>query len=344
MKVNYPISVNYMSHWSETEAIRELLQNAIDSGSYNLIHTQSGITLTNTITSGLDLDSLLLLGESSKANDDSTIGKFGEGLKLALLVLARDGTDHQIVVTNADDTKFKLRGLIVDNRFVMHYTGKLTQPVTMSITIDSPTAMDNCNKLLVPGAYKVLNTVNGSKIMSPGRKLYVNGLFVCNTSMSYSYDLTPELLKLDRDRSSVSTFDLTWEIAKLWAKTDDVDLLVESTYKQLPDFEYLHHYADRKLLDAIREHFLANYGPKAVVAESAERAKAYEQFFDKVVCIGGSYGRMVMGHAEYKKTVPSAPRIKPSTAVEKFVTENMKHMRSKAKRAAKELHLTSIHW
>lgn len=95
MNYELPISPNYVSNWSIKEAIREILQNAIDSDkngykkeiSYNKydksLHIKNyGITLST---------STLVLGCSSKKDIDGMIGKFGEGYKLALVVLLREG-------------------------------------------------------------------------------------------------------------------------------------------------------------------------------------------------------------------------------------------------------------
>lgn len=89
------LSRDYVSNWGTQEAIRELLQNAIDSNSnghemyidYN--SNKELLTIGNKYTSIGSEE--LILGNSSKRNDSSQIGCYGEGFKLALLVLLRNG-------------------------------------------------------------------------------------------------------------------------------------------------------------------------------------------------------------------------------------------------------------
>jgi hypothetical protein len=81
--IQYPITINYRSHWSEWESIRELIQNALDvSGSYTLEKLSDSLTISDN-GEGLKVSDLLF-GVTSKANNSSMRGKFGEGLKTLL--------------------------------------------------------------------------------------------------------------------------------------------------------------------------------------------------------------------------------------------------------------------
>ena len=87
-KYELSLSRNYVSSWGIEEAIRELLQNAKDSNGEDVIDIDKSsgtITITNKNTS--IPSSTLLLGNTSKGDDLDKIGQFGEGYKLALLVL-----------------------------------------------------------------------------------------------------------------------------------------------------------------------------------------------------------------------------------------------------------------
>lgn len=90
-----PISRDYVRHWSMPEAVREIIQNALDSESpfeYEFksdklfIRSRGAILPTST----------LLLGKTSKAHATDKIGSFGEGYKIALLVLTREGYSVKI--------------------------------------------------------------------------------------------------------------------------------------------------------------------------------------------------------------------------------------------------------
>ena len=95
-KIELTIAPNYVPSWGIVEAIRELFQNALDQQEqypdnemdWSYDEDEQKITISNK-TSTLTAQTLLL-GATSKAGDVSTIGQFGEGYKIATLVLLRN--------------------------------------------------------------------------------------------------------------------------------------------------------------------------------------------------------------------------------------------------------------
>lgn len=103
-KFELSISTGYVPDWGIVEAFRELYQNAIDNETINPENKASfsfvqedektgTVRITNK-TSVLTKESLLL-GSTTKANDENTIGKHGEGYKIAFMVLLRNGKKDQ---------------------------------------------------------------------------------------------------------------------------------------------------------------------------------------------------------------------------------------------------------
>ena len=76
------ISPNYVSNWGVREAIRELLQNAVDAnicGYSKIIEYDNNIQTLKIKNEGAKLPaSSLILGCSSKGNNDNLTGQFGE--------------------------------------------------------------------------------------------------------------------------------------------------------------------------------------------------------------------------------------------------------------------------
>ncbi|OQC75270.1 MAG: hypothetical protein BWX44_00001 [Spirochaetes bacterium ADurb.Bin001] len=97
MKITTSISPNYVKNWTVEKAIREILQNWLDTrkefGCKGKIRYKDGITTAKDFGPGLE-PRHLALGISEKGGD--AIGKYGEGLKLAMLVMAREGREMQI--------------------------------------------------------------------------------------------------------------------------------------------------------------------------------------------------------------------------------------------------------
>lgn len=77
-----PLSRDYVRHWGIPEAVREILQNAIDSDS-PLEYTLYTDRITVTSKHSRLEPKTLLLGRTSKADCDDKVGSFGEGYKIA---------------------------------------------------------------------------------------------------------------------------------------------------------------------------------------------------------------------------------------------------------------------
>src|SRR5258707_8510533 len=99
-KFTLPISPAYVAHWQLWEAVREIYQNALDEHTHDpfceaSINYTDGVLRIFTSKGTLSPESLVL-GKTSKRDDPYQRGKFGEGYKLSLLVLARIGHDVEI--------------------------------------------------------------------------------------------------------------------------------------------------------------------------------------------------------------------------------------------------------
>ena len=101
-KIELSLASDYVPSWTIVDAIRELFQNALDqevqvpdnkaswsydNGTFKICNKQSTLTAKT-----------LLLGTSSKSSDSKTIGQFGEGYKIATLVLLRNA--KQVTIYN----------------------------------------------------------------------------------------------------------------------------------------------------------------------------------------------------------------------------------------------------
>lgn len=109
------LTPNYVSDWTFNDAIRELIQNGTDQEvldkdnrfSIKYDSKRQVLQLKNS-KSALKINTLLL-GRSSKAGNDDTVGQFGEGYKIAALVLNRIG--KTFTVLNNKKTRYGNQGL-----------------------------------------------------------------------------------------------------------------------------------------------------------------------------------------------------------------------------------------
>lgn len=185
--------------------------------------------------------STLLLGESGK-DDERYIGKYGEGYKLALLVLTRERKPVK-VVTDAETwtPEFRLsetfgeESLQIDVEETGVPGGEFTE---FRIGGISPAMMRSFGDRFI-ALERFMGRDIGAKreseygtIMLESRykgKFYVGGLFVQeDTGFAYGYDFLPEHVSLDRDRKAINHYELKELTARALTSCGDVSLLVNS--------------------------------------------------------------------------------------------------------------------
>lgn len=217
---NYEITIspNYVSNWGINEAIREILQNAIDAdkNGYKKSIYYSGDTLYIN-NEGISLSAKdLILGCSSKSDQDGMIGKYGEGFKLALVVLLRKGMN--VYVDNNDklwSPSFKVSeqfGTQVLN--IEENDNGRGEGLTFVI---SPVDQQLYNSLLnyfpcIDESFgNVVNCDNGQILLDKQfkGKMYVEGLYIqTDDNFQYGYNFNSDVVELDRDRKAINYYEL----------------------------------------------------------------------------------------------------------------------------------------
>lgn len=290
------VSPEYVKDWGVKEAIREIFQNALDQEQcdpdnkmeWEYIPNNSCLKIYSK-NSSLSKDTLLF-GVSTKADDVKTIGMFGEGYKLALLVLTR--LDHKVTIYNNAE-KEVWRPKIINSR---RYQSKI-----LVIDIEKSTfskRKDFCLSFEIEGINdNIFEEIRGSNLhIQPPKDseknlfgsilfedkyagcVFINGLFVCKKgTFRYGYDVLPEFLSIGRDRNLIGDFDLSWVTSKMWAATDRPGLANSLAKEAFPDVEYLSSFVngESKISETMYADFLGSYGKVAVPVSSQEE-------FDKV--------------------------------------------------------------
>lgn len=247
-KYELSLSRNYVSSWNTEEAIRELLQNAKDSnGDENInIDKENGtITIANKNTS--IPSSTLLLGNTSKKDDLDKIGQFGEGYKLALLVLLRENKDVFIKNGNKNWTpSFEYSDNFECEVLCITETDGSGNDLIFEISgFDSNELNELENEFLgLNGqAYNSIQTSYGEILTDPQfkGKVFVEGLPVYeDDNFNYGYNFEARYVTLDRDRKSINIYELKRLTALSVACCTDnfsfVDEVIESKGK---DSEYI---------------------------------------------------------------------------------------------------------
>ena len=294
-KFELSISTSYVPDWGIVEAFRELFQNALDNQTINPDNKMGWeydgdkVIISNK-TSKLSVESLLL-GNGTKHDDERTIGKHGEGYKIAFMVLLRN--NKKIKVYNYGAKEIWEVRLVNSKRYngqqiptVFVEKEAIWKKAPSSDLIIEVSGIDASEYLEIKEKNLHLRTDTLTKFEVEGKgaillneeekgNIYVNGLFVCNNKgLEYGYDFNPIVLSLDRDRRMVDTFNLQWQTSILWneAARKDEELkkvAVKLVNKESGDTYYVkstigYCESNTALLDAVAKDFYEEHGDDAV--------------------------------------------------------------------------------
>lgn len=280
--IDLPISTSYVKDWGTTAAIRELFQNALDSEGA-MTFTVEGSCVSIASAGVVIPRASLLLGYSVKP--EGSIGKFGEGYKLACLALLRLG--KSIVIKNGTERwfprlkvsrKFNSEILAVDIATNYEYSD-LTFLVS-GLTEEEHDMVAKSN-LHLNGEPKF-----GILTDRPG-DVFVSGLFVCHDKeLKFGYDFKPNQIVLNRDRCMVRGFELYWSTSQLWAGKHELRSELNALLAEdAADIKYIQIPSSR--LDLLVEDFQNKYGVAALPISSQEEAEQYKHV--KTVIVPDNY-------------------------------------------------------
>lgn len=297
-KFQLTLSTDYVPDWTCVEAVRELFQNALDNQTVNpenemfweYLAAENILRIGNK-TSVLTLDSLLL-GFSTKRDDERTIGTHGEGYKIALMVLLREGKEVTIynygrgevwrtrLVRSRKFNGVSVPEILVDRKY--RWLRKPSHDLIIEIrgiSEEEYQAIVESN-LHLQGELEGYSTENNSGFILTDPKyqgkIFVNGLFIChNTNFRYGYDVNPKYIRLDRDRKLVDTIDLAFVTSRMWRYANQPKLVAQMLMADVLDVRYIKSlayyrpYSDERQIDSdiqreLREEFKSSYGNNAV--------------------------------------------------------------------------------
>lgn len=294
-RIQTSIGVNYLrAGWDKSALIREVLSNAQDA---HLMHdaemevSHKGATLT-VVTRGATLARRnMLLGGGNKFGRSDTIGQFEEGLKLALLVAARDNIPckittgaeiwkpviassaafdgEEVLTIVVSDTKEYFDGVRVEVGKISAKEWEIEKKKYLFLLDNEAIGRVKPSE----GASAHVLTARAQK----GR-IYVKGVFVQTMQdAAYGYDLLE--VKVDRDRKMVDDWDAKYAMSAALVSMSAKDKGVAKTlYTQAKlghsdGSGYSVAYAENEALDAICEAFDEEYGAGAVACTDAKEVE-----------------------------------------------------------------------
>lgn len=331
----YPLSMapGYLSHWSVSDAVRELVQNALDRTEellYRWYEEEDGRhTLTLTTPDVTLHQSLLLLGNGTKSDDEGSRGGFGEGMKASMLILAREG--FNLVINNGSNIwmpVYKMNEMYdTEMLYVIETEGNPTGE-DLVFTIPGLTSEEKetiiSNTLAMQEGFK---HVKGTFILDqPEHKgrVYVGGLFVATSDMVKGYNFSPEDVKLNRDRQMLPEWDLKKLVSELWCDSippAEVVAAVLDNTNDLSHISYTYSIPQSVNKAALDKH-IEMHGNVPIADNYYRQQEMIEEGYTDTVFTGNrAFAEMVRECDDYKE-VAKEVRISP----EQFIRDTLEHI------------------
>lgn len=370
------LTTDYVADWGVWEALREFAQNCLDCNGI-IDNKNTGIILFS--NEGTLKKETLLLGATTKSSDTSSIGQYGEGYKLACLVLTRMG--YKVTIRTGNETwhpSIAVHPQLGIECLAFNFVPCMATNDTTSITITGLTTEDDTifdtkyipksviteeyylyrdlGKIQMFNFWDAYDTEQPEPNKDEPKAIYVNGLFVCNLPNTYhfSYNIVPELIKLDRDRNSISTWDFQYTLALELQDAMALDILTHLTMTKAPDLNnnYIpqrgHSYSgslsnSSKLAEYALQTFKNKYGDNAFpINEDFSQDKimllidqAKRQRLEPILVNKCTYDMLPGNSKQLPNLPPKVINIKEELIT--LVTQHKKYMNKKVYKALKLL-------
>ncbi|CEQ01598.1 Uncharacterised protein [[Clostridium] sordellii] len=298
MKQKFELSLTsgYANTWGVQESLRELIQNAIDQekqvedNDMSIEYDGNNKLIISNKNSVLQKKTLLL-GYTSKENDEDTIGQFGEGYKIALLVLTRLG--YNVTIYNYGKREVWTSKLVKSRRYegekvltIYVETEHIWKKIpNNNLTIEIEGINIDIYKELIQRCLHLQSTYKKNLLKSKygnillddkfKGKLFVNGLFIGdNDELSYGYDILPKYLNIGRDRDLVNSYDIYHTTSRMWKEQNNFRLN-ELIDKDALDVRYIvsdwrYEEKDAEIGEKIYVEFKEKHGDKAIPVSTQE--------------------------------------------------------------------------
>lgn len=313
------ITPDYVPDWTIVDAVREFIQNAQDQETLNYLCTMSVdynedkqlLSITSELTN-LTRKSLLL-GQTTKRDNNRTIGQFGEGYKIATLVALRTG--HPVTIRNEGQNEVWAARFIKSRRyeslvlaFDIEAIVEEHENTDLIIRIENITYAEYAAiqemALVLQGPQITYDTMYGQVLREPYQagRIYVDGLFITkDDDLKYGYNFPASDVRLDRDRRMISTFETQWQTSRIWIQTGAMELL-DLAREGVPDIAYIGslpaEWDSRHVLEQAYVLFREQYGPNAIpVTTQHELEQVMLQYQNAIPIITTVPERWLIEHA-----------------------------------------------
>lgn len=334
------LTPNYVSDWGFKDAVRELIQNGTDQEILDAKNVfcieydeKSHILRFKNSKSVLKINTLLL-GRSGKTNNEDTVGQFGEGYKIAALVLNRIGKSFTIYNNKKNEvwkTRFKNSEKWLEKILAFYISKRETDDSGLCIEIgnvspDEYKSLYNVWIGMYGSDYEKVDTSYG-EILTDGKfhgNVFVNGLFVdCNSNLQFGYNFKPKYINLERDRKTCGTWNVEEITSKMVAEgmvngginIEVVRRMIESNSDDVYHLEFNTYLGDvQKVQEMLIKSFdEQNPQPYSIPVSSQEEIKKVKSYGGNPVVVPVKVAKLL--EDETSKRFEDLVRIPPFTGM-----------------------------
>lgn len=300
---NLNLAPTYLADWDNWSVAREIICNALDADPHNCKIQSAGLhRLVVETSTRPNLAEMLVIGQGTKSFDSEDIGQFGEGLKMAALVATRSNQtigkgpavilyDGKSVVTfefqsvlNVSTLHAKVQPLTDCKQEIRDLIeGYVTQPDGFLVIVNMY-GIGDCfeGKILLKASEgpirkgshveledAVIDPMGPTSV--PDAIIYCKGVYVATIASMSLYHWNLNDMKINRDRSMVSTASVSDGIGKWLIENHRFDVVKEilENSKTLDSLEMLAIYRSSwmpTMKAMVSEAFYSLYGSNAVLA------------------------------------------------------------------------------
>ncbi|MFF2532505.1 ATP-binding protein [Brevibacillus sp. NPDC058079] len=226
-KIVYPISDSYVADWQREDAIREFIANALDAGDPRLVHNGKEARISDS-GEGI-MKKNMVLGGTSKNNQANAIGKFGEGLKMACLVLARTGSNVKIETVGTTYTAMlEYNEEFESNLLVIEYVKNARKKGSSIVFECTEEELQSAKNKFIhfQGLRKKPVSLDNLEVYLEGNgRIYVNGLETAEKTGIFNYNVLDKVALDSRDRNSVDESRFRHWLARFLSKTNNEEII-----------------------------------------------------------------------------------------------------------------------
>lgn len=340
------LTPDYVSDWTFNDAIRELIQNGTDQeildkeNKFKVEYNAKEKTLRLINRKSVLKINTLLLGRSNKANNEDTVGQFGEGYKIAALVLNRLGKTFTIYNNEKKEvwkSRFKNSEKWLEKILAFYVSKQDTDEAGLCIEVGNVTKeeFNDLYKVWIDLSgydYEKVETDYGEIITDEdyAGDVYVNGLFVdCNSDLRYGYNFKPKYIRLERDRKTCDSWNVgeitSLMIAEAMVKggipIETVRKMVEERVDDVYHFEFNTYQNDvKKVQEMLIESFDSqNPQPYSVPVDSQEDIKKVKAYGGNPVVVPSGVAKLLKNEKDKRiKALMEIPCANIMTLKDKF--------------------------